>query len=134
MPVRLLCQRFPTRPEDYPGDINMKDVFPQSMAVFRTLGFKSLRQVGIVAPSAMWHQWFITRYPIVSDERTKRLKEGRVNIAEQLLIPDMIWVDNWPGAPEVTAQEIIDIQLGRLEPPRNRHLAQQLLDAMVTVG
>lgn len=125
---------YATRPEDYPGEINMKDVVPSSMKVFRQLGFKSLLEVGIVMDSWMWHQWFATRYPIVNDERTKRLQEGISNVTQQLDTPDMIWVENRPGDPSVAAQEIIDIQLKRREPKDNRTIAEKLLRAMKTMG
>lgn len=100
---------YGTIPADYPAIFNMLPVLSNVVDSLRKLPFKQRYVIGLVTPATAWVAWVNERYPELSDERTKRLKEAVQSLEWLLNAKNVIWVLNTPDRPDSTAQTIIDI-------------------------
>ncbi len=106
-----------TYPEDYPSDINIRDIYATSVAAFEKLGFGKLLVISVVTPYETWKVRLDERFaPNEADEiRDKRLQEAVISLAWSLEHSDQAnhhWLTN-DATPEAAAQQLLDILAGK---------------------
>jgi guanylate kinase len=96
---------------DYEKPYSMLATLSGIVNHLRKLPFASTHIVGLAVQPDVWLERLHTRYPVASDERTKRLKEA-VNALEWLLDSTnqahITWVDNTPRDAAPAVQSVIN--------------------------
>jgi len=120
---------YGTTIEDYPGRFNLLATLSHAVAPLQKLPFASTHILGLVAEPTTWKQWFLTRYPQASDERTKRVKEA-VSSLEWLIAHDrdIHWVVNYPQkAPDIATSIINKVKYNQPQHEPGSHVATEML-------
>jgi len=117
--------------EDYPSEYNLADVFSSAIENFRHLGFKQATAITIITEPAVWLARFQERFPRKHPQRQARRDEAIESFTWSLSQEkDHFWVENKDGDPEVAAQELIAIALGKSTGnPDAKQLAKASLEA-----
>lgn len=106
-------QIYGTEIIDYHAVYNIKDILANAVPDFRALPFKKTIAISLTAPASQWREWFLSRYPVPSEEAKKRLEEAKLSINWSLNDPDTYWLENSTDQLTNTAQKLIDIVLNR---------------------
>ena len=104
---------YGTEAEDYPAPFNVLDTLSGVVESLRQLPFRHTVTISLTAAPHTWHDWFLSRYPEPSDERTKRLNEARQSITWSLAqTTQHHWLLNEAGEQANVAAEAIKIARG----------------------
>ncbi len=106
---------YATRLHDFSGTYSLLDTFAYVVEGLRQLPFKQTLTVGLVTDPKTWRKWLDERYSNNNSERTKRLEEAILSLTWLLRQPegDILWLENISGELSHTAQQLIDLCLGK---------------------
>lgn len=93
----------------YPGEVNLMPTLANSVETLRRTGFGKCITIGLIAPPETWIEWFNTRFPEPTAEKTARLKEALLSIAWLLQDRSVRWLINRDGEGDTTARELVAI-------------------------
>lgn len=104
---------YGTVPEDYSSRFNVLDTLSSVVEPLRTLPFDSTVTISVTVSPHTWREWFTSRYPEQSEERTKRLKEAKQSIEWSLAQNENHhWILNEEDRLEDIAKQAIAIVRG----------------------
>lgn len=122
---------YGTLAEHHPGTYNLLATLSNTVSYLKTIPFKKHHVIGLVADPETWEQWFISRYPTVSEDRGKRLQEAIRSLEWLLEQPsgEVKWLHNTENEPQKVARELIEIVRHDTKPSeQSRALAVQCLE------
>lgn len=121
-------QTYGTLDTSFGSQYNLLDTLANSVDTYRNLPFKKTLVISLTAPAESWRQWFITRYPIPSQEARQRLDEAMLSISWSLRQDsDHYWLINDQPVHEV-AQRLIAISAGQSHGDAGNTSARAILD------
>jgi len=122
--------------EDYPSEYSLADVFSSAVNNFQKLGFSRAVAITIISDPAVWLERFNERFPRGHAQRQARRDEAIESFTWSLSQDkDHFWVENVNGQPELGAQQIIDIALGKSAgQPDARAMATASLEAAWSIS
>lgn len=101
---------YGTTVASYSARYNLLDTLSHSVEQYRRLPFEKTLTISLSAPADDWQRWFVSRYPVASDEAEKRLAEARQSIMWSLSQDDNhAWFTNTPASLEVTAGKLVGL-------------------------
>jgi len=103
--------------QSYDGEYNLLDTLAGSVETYRLLPFHGTMTFSLTVDAQAWTEWFKSRYPEPSEERTKRLQEAKLSVDWSLKqTDDHYWLTNQPDNLIMTAQKLIDLATGKAKP------------------
>ena len=123
---------YGTALNDYPGEFNMIDTFYSAVEQYRTLGFKDVHTIALVADADEWRTWFQNRWQRGAPEVASRLQEARQSLEWSVAHQDtLIFIQNKAGEQERVARELIGVSLDqKVHQQLNATLAKNMLGAI----
>jgi hypothetical protein len=119
---------------DYGKPFNMLPTLSGIVNSLRQLPFETTHVIGLAVDPDIWMGRFYERYPVPSDERTKRLEEALVSL-EWLLDPAHIqeinWVDNSSSIETEAVQSVINtVKFNKRTDPAALRIAHSMLERL----
>lgn len=93
----------------YPGEVNLMPTLANSVETLRHTGYGKCLTIGLIAPPEAWVEWFNTRLPEPTAEKTARLKEALLSIDWLLQDSNVHWLINRDGEADLAARKLIAI-------------------------
>lgn len=118
---------YGTTAESYQSKYNLLDTLASSADQYRALQFEKTVTITLTAPVERWHTWFLSRYPIETDEAHKRLEEAKLSINWSLNDPETAWLIN-DDTPEKVAMRLIAISRGEIMSDDGKVAARAILN------
>lgn len=120
-------QMYGTLQTSYGGEYCLLDTLSNSVDLYRALPFKQTATLSVTTPVDMWHEWFLQRFPKLSDEAQRRLDEATISINWSLAqTVNHGWLIN-DGTPQYAAQKLIAMFLHGLPSDDGANNAQAIL-------
>lgn len=101
---------YGTTADSYTHEYNLLDTLSGSVGLYRSIPFARSVTISLTADPDEWQVWLDSRFPVPSEERTKRLREALTSIEWSLSQQDdHAWVVNRPGESSIAARRIIGL-------------------------
>jgi guanylate kinase len=98
---------YGTTKDSFATEYNLLDTLSGSVGLYTGLPFAWTRTVSLTLDPEVWQAWLKQRYAAKETELKERLLEAKSSIEWSLAQPDMAWLVNREGEPDIAAGELI---------------------------